>query len=93
MQVRQVVEQRKEDREWLLHPQEPVERPFPVELKDGFAVRRISRETLVCRDVLAGVVAFGGARPEHEAAMNGWACQFAIRVKGVDVGLTNMGPF
>jgi hypothetical protein len=54
-----------------LHAYEAVEGPFAVKLVDGLHVWRVSRETLFGGDVLAGVVAFGGAVPEEEAAVEG----------------------
>jgi hypothetical protein len=44
------------------------ERPFAVELHDGFGAGLAAGGD----DVLAGVVAFGGAGPEEEAAVEGW---------------------
>ena len=43
-----------------------------MELQDRGAVRRLSRQARVGHDVLAGVVAFGGAGPEEEATVEGW---------------------
>jgi len=48
--------------EGLLHAEETVEWPFPVELEDWLGVGN----TLVGDYVLAGVVAFGGAVPKEE---------------------------
>lgn len=42
-----------------------------MELDDGLGRRRVGREAQVGDDVLAGVVAFGGAGPEEEAAVEG----------------------
>jgi hypothetical protein len=42
-----------------------------MELVDGLHIWRVSRETLFGGDVLAGVVAFRGAVPEEEAAVEG----------------------
>ncbi len=53
------IEEGEEDREWLLHAQEAVKRPFAMELNNWF--RR--GYTLVCNDVLASIVAFGSAVP------------------------------
>lgn len=64
--VSEVVKEREEDREGLLHAEEAVEGPFPVELQHGAAVGRVACEALVRHDVLAGVVAFGRAVPEKE---------------------------
>ena len=61
------VEQAEEDRGRLLHAQVAVERPFAVVLQDGLEVWRIARKTAVGHNVLAAVVAFGGAGPEEEA--------------------------
>lgn len=61
--VCEVVEQREDDAEGLLHAHEAVERPFTVELVYGLHVRRIAGEALRRHDVLAGIVAFGGTIP------------------------------
>jgi hypothetical protein len=63
------VEEREEDGEGLLHAEEAVEGPFPVEL-DYFY---ISCDALVGDYVLAGVVAFCWAVPEKEAVEEGWS--------------------
>jgi len=63
------VEEREDDAEWFLHPHEAVEGPFAVELKDWLAVWWVPRQSRVRHDVLAGVVAFGGAGPEEEPAL------------------------
>src|ERR1700754_3710587 len=55
--VREEVEEREEDGEWLLHAEEAVEGPFPMELKDRLAVRRVARFADVCDYMLACVVA------------------------------------
>ena len=65
----QEVEEREEDRGRLLHAQEAVEGPFAVVLDDGLEVGRVAGEALFGYDVLAGVVAFGGAVPEEEAVL------------------------
>lgn len=72
--VGEVVEEGEEDGEGLLHAEEAVEGPFAVELDDGGGarVRRVVGEAGVGYDVLAGVVAFGGAVPEEEGAVEGW---------------------
>jgi hypothetical protein len=66
--VSEEVEEREEDGERLLHAEEAVERPFPVELDDSYT----SRDALVGDYVLAGVVAFCWAVPEKEAMEEGW---------------------
>lgn len=38
-------------------------------LEDRVQHRRVSRDAAVCDDVLADIVAIGGARPEDEAQM------------------------
>jgi hypothetical protein len=67
--VRDVVQQREDDAEGLLHAQEPVEGPFAVKLDDRLQIRRVAREASGGDDVLACVVAFGGAGPEKKAAV------------------------
>lgn len=62
------VDEGEEDREGLLHAQETVERPFPVELDDFFAFGN----AFVGNYVLAGVVAFGRAVPEEKAMVKSW---------------------
>lgn len=42
-----------------------------MELEDRLQVGRIPREAFVRDDVLAGVVAFGGAGPEEETVVEG----------------------
>jgi len=61
--VGEEVEEREEDGEGLLHAEEAVEGPFPMELDDFY----ISCDALVGDYVLAGVVAFCWAIPEKEA--------------------------
>ena len=58
--------------EGLLHAEEAVEGPFAVELQDRLSVGWVPRQARVGYDVLAGVVAFGGAGPEEEAVVEGW---------------------
>jgi hypothetical protein len=70
--VGEEVEEREEDGEGFLHAQEAIERPFAVELEDRFAVRGIAGLADVGYDVLAGVVALGGAVPEEETALEGF---------------------
>jgi hypothetical protein len=62
------VEEGKKDGEGFLHAKEAVERPFAVELHDGFG----GCDALVGYYVLAGVVAFCRAIPEQEAVEEGW---------------------
>ena len=66
------VEEAEEHGGGLLHAQEAVEGPFAVELEDGLEVGRFAGEALGGYDVLAGVVAFGGAGPEEEAVLEGF---------------------
>jgi hypothetical protein len=49
-----------------------------VELEDGFEVGWVSGEARLRYDVLAGVVAFGGAVPEEEAVLEGFAKCLAV---------------
>lgn len=49
----QVVEEREDNAERLLHAEEAVERPFSVELMDGLSVRRVVGEAFVRHDMLA----------------------------------------
>jgi hypothetical protein len=65
--VSEEVEERKEDAEGLLHSQKTVEWPFAMELHNGL----LSCDTLVGYDVLAGIIAFGGAVPEEELVKEG----------------------
>jgi hypothetical protein len=51
-----------------------------VELEDGFEVGWVSGEARLRYDVLAGVVAFGGAVPEEEAVLEGFAKCLAVAV-------------
>lgn len=67
----EVVEQREDDAEGLLHAHEAVERPLAVELVYGLHIRRVASETLRRHDVLAGIVAFSGTVPKEEAAVEG----------------------
>jgi len=60
--VGEEVKEREEDREGLLHAQEAVEGPFPMELDDILP----RGNPLVSYDVLAGVVALCGTCPEEE---------------------------
>jgi hypothetical protein len=63
------VEEGKDDGKRFLHAEETVKGPFAVELEDWFAVRGFAGEAGVGYDMLAGVVAFGGAGPEEEAVL------------------------
>ena len=54
-----------------------MEGPFAVELEDGPVVGDGAGEAAGGDDVLAGVVAFGGAGPEEEAVVEG--CLVRIR--------------
>lgn len=65
--VREEVEQGEEHGEGLLHAEEAVERPLAVELDDGLRVGEALRRD----DVLACVVALGGAVPEEDAVEEG----------------------
>ena len=62
----QEVHQGEEDREGLLYSKKPIEGPFPMILNNWTDHRRISRNPTISNDMLAGVVAFGGACPEQE---------------------------
>ena len=57
-----------------------------MELQDGLEVGRVAGEARLRYDVLAGVVAFGGAVPEEEAVLEGFAKCLAI-ADGFDVGV------
>lgn len=57
--MREEIEEREEDAERLLHAEEAIEGPFPVELDDLL----VCGDPDVGYDVLAGVVAFGWAVP------------------------------
>jgi len=61
--MRPQVAEGKQHAEGLLHAEEAVERPFPVELDDGEG----GGHATGCDDVLARVVTLGGAIPEHQA--------------------------
>jgi hypothetical protein len=79
--VSEEIEQRKDDGKRFLHAEETVKGPFAVELEDWFAVRGFAGEAGVGYDVLAGVVAFGGAGPEEEAVLEccvGWVCELLL---------------
>jgi hypothetical protein len=81
MIVSEKIEQRKDDGKRFLHAEETVKGPFAVELEDWFAVRGFAGEAGVGYDVLAGVVAFGGAGPEEEAVLEccvGWVCELLL---------------
>jgi hypothetical protein len=67
--VSEKIEQREDDGKRFLHAEETVKGPFAVELEDWFAVGGFAGEAFVGYDVLAGVVAFGGAVPEEEAVL------------------------
>jgi hypothetical protein len=69
MIVSEKIEQRENDGKRFLHAEETVKGPFAVELEDWFAVGGFAGEAGVGDDVLAGVVAFGGAVPEEEAVL------------------------
>lgn len=66
------VEEAEEDGGGLLHAEEAVEGPFAVVLHNRVQEGRVAGEALGGGDVLAGVVAFGGAVPEEEAVLEGW---------------------
>lgn len=66
--MRPEVADREEHGEGLLHADEAVKGPFTVELDNG----EVGGDARAGDDVLAGVVAFGGAVPEEEAAGQGW---------------------
>lgn len=70
--VGEEVEEGEEDAEGLLHAQEAVKGPFAVVLNDRVGYVRGASEAGVGDDMLAGVVAFGGAVPEEDAPLEGW---------------------
>ena len=94
MVVREEVEEGEEDGGRLLHAQEAVERPFAVELEDGLKVGGFAGEAAGGGYVLAGVVAFGGAGPEEEAALEGWGVVLVERwcVESLEWGPTYAQP-
>ena len=65
--VREVVEQREDDGEGLLHAHEAVEGPFAVELVYWLHVRRVALQPPVRYDVLACIIALGRAVPQQDA--------------------------
>lgn len=69
MPMGQKVEQRKEDRKRFLHADHSAKRPFPMELDDRSDHRRVSSDSKVGDDVLAGIIAFSRTVPEHETEM------------------------
>lgn len=68
--MREEVEEREEDAEGLLHPEESVEGPFAVELDDGLG----GCDALVGYYVLAGIVAFGRTVPEEKLVEKSCKC-------------------
>lgn len=67
------VTEREKNREGFLHPEKTDKGPFAVVLDDW--VREGGRRLGEARgggEVLTGVVAFGGAGPEEETAVEGW---------------------
>jgi hypothetical protein len=81
------VEEREEDGKGLLHAEEAVEGPFPVELDDSY----IGCDALVGNYVLAGVVAFCWAIPEKEAVEESWsALEIVWRRVGVPTDCCDM---
>ena len=70
------VEQGEQHRERLLYTEEAVEGPFPMILHDGLKHGRFPSDAAVCDDVLADIVAIGGACPEQEAEVQG--CRVSI---------------
>lgn len=67
--MREEVARREEHARRLLDAKHTHERPFPVEL--DYRPRGFGGEPSVGDDMLACVVAFGGARPEEESAVEG----------------------
>jgi len=63
----EAIDEREKDREGLLHAEEAVERPFPVELEDAFGIGN----ALIGDYVLAGVVALSGTVPKEEFMKKG----------------------
>lgn len=61
--VRQEVEKGEEDGEGFLDAEETVEWPFAMVLHDRLKHRRVAGEATVGNDVLADIVAIGGAGP------------------------------
>lgn len=57
------IQEREQDREGLLHPQNPAEGPFAVELNDRSEHRGVTRDSFVGNDMLTSIVAFSWASP------------------------------
>lgn len=77
------VEYAEQDRSRFLHSQYSVKGPFSVELDDpAWVVCRKLSEACVGDQVLAGIVAFGGAGPKEEAVVKG--CGLLVRGCGMD---------
>jgi hypothetical protein len=77
-----------------LDAQEAVEGPFAVELEDGLQVGGFAGEAAGGGYVLAGVVAFGWAIPEEEAALEGcgWVLVGRWWVVGWGGGVRMLNP-
>jgi hypothetical protein len=58
--MRPEIAEREEDTKGLLHAEEAIEGPFPVELFD----REARGHALTSYNMLAGIIAFAGASPE-----------------------------
>ena len=56
-----------------MHAEQAVEGPFAMELDDWREVGWIAGQSLFGYDVLAGVIAFGGAVPKEEAVEEWYA--------------------
>lgn len=65
------VQKGEEDGGGLLHAEEAVEGPFAVKLEDGLEKGGFAGEAGGGGDMLARVVALGGAGPEEEAMLEG----------------------
>lgn len=69
MPMGQEVQQRKDDRKRFLHADHSAKRPFSMELDDRSDHRRVSSDSEVSDNMLAGIIAFSRTVPEHEAEM------------------------
>ena len=69
MPVGKEVEEREQDGKRFLHAEDSAERPFSMELHHWIEHWRISGDSAVCHDMLAGIVTFGGTSPEQKTEM------------------------
>ena len=71
------VEEGEEDREDLLDAQNTVERPLPVELDHRVQHWRVTVDPAIRDYMLAGVIAFGVACPQHQSQIEGYSSPLA----------------